>query len=80
MANACLYDIAPKILYLQGHSIPADLDGKVLTDIFVEKQLRRHPVQYSEPSKVGVRAVETVLEAKEARKIADRLRGLGYIE
>lgn len=80
VANACLYDIAPTILYLQGHPIPQDMDGKVLTDIFVEKQLRRHPVQYSEPSKVGVRAVETVLDAKEARKIEDRLRGLGYIE
>jgi arylsulfatase A-like enzyme len=80
VANACIYDIAPTILYLQGHPIPEDMDGKVLTDIFVEKQLRRHPVQYMEPSKVGVRVVETVLDAKEARKTEERLRGLGYIE
>jgi predicted AlkP superfamily phosphohydrolase/phosphomutase len=80
VVNAHIYDIAPTILYLQGHPVPEDMDGKVLTDIFVEKQLRRHPVQYSEPSKVGVRATETVLDTKEARKIEERLRGLGYIE
>ena len=80
VANACLYDIAPTILYLQGHPIPQDMDGRVLTGIFTKEQLRRHPVQYSEPSKIGVRVAETVLDAKEARKIEERLRGLGYIE
>jgi len=80
VADACLYDIAPTILYLQGHPIPGDMDGKVLTDIFAEEQLRRHPVQYSEPPEVGVRAAETVLDTKEARKIEERLRNLGYIE
>lgn len=53
---------------------------KVLTDIFTDEQLRRHAVQYSEPPEVGVRAAETVVDAKEARKIEERLSGLGYIE
>jgi hypothetical protein len=48
VANACLYDIAPTILYLQGQPIPADMDGKVLTDIFAEEHVHHHPVQYSE--------------------------------
>jgi hypothetical protein len=52
----------------------------VLTDLFTEEQLRRHPVQYSEPSQAGARAAETVLDAEEACKIEERLRGLGYIE
>jgi hypothetical protein len=52
----------------------------VLPDLFTEEHLRRHPVQYSEPPEVGARAAETVLDAKEARRIEERLRGLGYIE
>jgi predicted AlkP superfamily phosphohydrolase/phosphomutase len=28
VANACIYDIAPTILYLQGHPIPEDMDGR----------------------------------------------------
>ena len=40
VANACLYDIAPTVLCLQGHPIPADMDGKVLTDIFAEDHPR----------------------------------------
>jgi hypothetical protein len=52
----------------------------VLPDLFTEEHLRRHPVQYSEPPEVGVRAARTVLDAEEACKIEERLRGLGYIE
>jgi predicted AlkP superfamily phosphohydrolase/phosphomutase len=80
VADATLYDIAPTILHLQGQPIPRDMDGKVLTDILVEGHLRRHPVQYSEPSTVAVQTAGTVLDAGEARKIEERLRGLGYIE
>jgi predicted AlkP superfamily phosphohydrolase/phosphomutase len=78
--NACLYDIAPTILYLQDQPIPKDMDGRVLTDIFVEEHLRRHPVEYSEPPDAHVPAAETVLGAREALKIEERLRDLGYIE
>ena len=74
------YDIAPTILYLQGHPIPMDMDGKVLTDIFTEEQLRHHPVQHCEPASAEAQAAATVLDAKEARKIEERLKGLGYIE
>ncbi|MGD8967066.1 MAG: hypothetical protein PVI07_06125 [Anaerolineae bacterium] len=77
---ACLYDIAPTILYLQGHPIPGDMDGEVLTDIFAEDHLRQHPIEYGEPSKVDVQPAHTPLDAEDAHKIEERLRGLGYIE
>lgn len=80
VANASIYDIAPTILYLQDHPIPGDMDGKVLTDIFTEDQLRHYPVQQGEPSSVRAQEAEAVLDAEEARKIEERLRGLGYIE
>ncbi|MBC8228073.1 alkaline phosphatase family protein [bacterium] len=78
--NATLYDIAPTILYLQGRPIPVDMDGKVLTDIFTAEQLRHHPVQHCEPASVEAQVDAKVLDAKEARKIEERLRDLGYIE
>ena len=78
--NAVLYDIAPTILYLHDHPIPRDMDGKVLTDIFTEEQLHRHPVQCFEPSKPSADSTHAVLDADESRKIEERLRGLGYLE
>jgi hypothetical protein len=80
VADACLYDIAPTILYLQDHPIPSDMDGDVLTDIFSQEQLRRRPVRYSEPADVGVEPSEMVLDAEEATRIEERLRSLGYID
>jgi predicted AlkP superfamily phosphohydrolase/phosphomutase len=78
--NANLCDIAPTILYLQGHPVPGDMDGRVLTEIFAEEQLRHHPVQGGEPATVKAQAAATVLDAEEARNVEDRLRGLGYLE
>jgi predicted AlkP superfamily phosphohydrolase/phosphomutase len=43
--DACLYDIAPTILYLQGQPIPGDMDGEVLDALFTPQHLREHPVQ-----------------------------------
>jgi predicted AlkP superfamily phosphohydrolase/phosphomutase len=78
--RATLYDIAPTILYLQGHPIPKDMDGRVLTDIFTQEYLRRHPVQQVEPTSIEPRAAVPELDANDARKIEERLRGLGYID
>ena len=80
LSNLCLYDIAPTILYLQNHPIPADMDGKVLTEIFDEDHLRRHPIQYGEPEKNKSSPSLARIDEEEERKIKDRLHGLGYIE
>ena len=80
MVQPTLYDVAPTILYLQGHPVPMDMDGQVLTDIFTEEHLRHHRVQYHEPTSGTTRADAALLDAKDARKIEERLRGLGYIE
>jgi len=80
VSNATLYDIAPTILYLQDHPIPKDVDGKVLTDIFMEDHLNRHPLQYSEPPDIQWKTSAGELDTEESHKIEERLRGLGYIE
>jgi arylsulfatase A-like enzyme len=80
LSTATQYDITPTLLYLQDHPIPKDMDGAVLTDIFVEDHLNRHPIQYSEPQDIQWKTSVEALDAEETRKIEERLRGLGYIE
>lgn len=78
--NATLYDITPTILYLQGHPIPEDMDGKVLIDIFLEDYIRRNPIQTCKPLDINWNKEGITLDREETHKIEERLRGLGYIE
>jgi predicted AlkP superfamily phosphohydrolase/phosphomutase len=78
--GASVYDITPTVLYLQDHPIPSDMDGKVLTDIFIEERLRQHPVMRTEPKKVWDQENTVKLDEEESHQIEQRLRDLGYIE
>lgn len=80
IADASIYDVAPTILHLQDHPVPRDMDGKVLTDVFVEEQLRLKPVQYADLSTDVAQATESELDTSDYLKIEERLRGLGYLE
>lgn len=80
VSNATLYDIAPTILYLHDHPVPADMDGKVLTEIFNEDRLTHHPIQYCETKESRWEGSPMELDTEESQKIEERLRGLGYIE
>jgi len=44
--GASIMDIAPTILYLMGHPIPSDMDGKVLLEIIDEDFKTTNPVCY----------------------------------
>jgi predicted AlkP superfamily phosphohydrolase/phosphomutase len=78
--DACLYDVAPTLLYLQGYPVPSDMDGRVLTEVLSDEHLRRNPVQWTESTDAAAHADAPDLDAHEARQVEDRLRGLGYIE
>jgi predicted AlkP superfamily phosphohydrolase/phosphomutase len=80
VADAVIYDIAPTVLYLHGLAVPDDMDGRVLTGIFTEASLQNRPVQRCEPSSAGEQKERAPLDAQEARRLEERLRGLGYIE
>jgi predicted AlkP superfamily phosphohydrolase/phosphomutase len=71
-----LIDIAPTVLHLLGLPVPADMDGRVLEEIFPEAP----PVRFEEVD--NRRAMETATEytAQEAELIEQRLKGLGYVE
>jgi predicted AlkP superfamily phosphohydrolase/phosphomutase len=70
-----LIDIAPTILHLLGLPVPADMDGRVLEEVFSKSR----SVQFENVDN------SRLLEAQEhsdveAEVIEQRLRGLGYVE
>lgn len=76
--QADLIDVFPTILYALDESIPDDLDGKLLDDIFVEGYRAVHPVRYEGSSEKNWRE-EQPQSLEENEKITESLRGLGYL-
>lgn len=73
--NAEIIDIVPTVLYLLNKQIPTYMDGKVLTDI-LNKELKG--VEYQSIQVKRTSAIQKISEDEEA-KIAERLKGLGYM-
>jgi len=81
IGGARIYDLAPTILYLMGTPVPTDMDGKVLEEAILPSHLHRNPPQYVEPPEGGKpKAPRFGYSEEEATQVAERLRGLGYIE
>lgn len=85
--GAQIIDIAPTVLYLMGLPIPADMDGKVLTDIFTEDFRKNRKIEFEEKRTVkrdgkswGVLSTENTFSDEDRKKIEERLKGIGYIE
>ncbi len=80
--GASIMDIAPTALYLSAENIPKDMDGRVLTDVITESQLKTRPVGYVESEEV-VSTPEIALNTysrEETENIRKKLQGLGYLE
>jgi predicted AlkP superfamily phosphohydrolase/phosphomutase len=77
--GAQLIDMAPTILYLMGQPVPADMDGRVLEELFEPAFIAANPIQVgiSEGSDGGQGAQYS---AEEAAIVEERLKALGYIE
>jgi predicted AlkP superfamily phosphohydrolase/phosphomutase len=71
-----LIDIAPTILHLLGLSVPTDMDGRVLEEIFPGLP----PVSYEDVANCEVFTSSTEYTSEEADLIEERLKGLGYVE
>ncbi|MFX1475623.1 MAG: alkaline phosphatase family protein [Promethearchaeota archaeon] len=77
--GAKIMDIAPTILHLFGVSIPSDMDGRVLREIFKKGS---EPYQRSitrQVSKDEATEPHSLLRKDEEEKIIERLRDLGYM-
>jgi hypothetical protein len=71
--NAHIMDLAPTILHLMELPVPADMDGRVLTEVLTSSR----PVE-RKASPVGDDA-EVGLSAEETAEVEERLRALGYL-
>jgi predicted AlkP superfamily phosphohydrolase/phosphomutase len=79
--GAQIIDVAPTVLYLMGEAIPGDMDGRPLLEALDPEFVGANPPRFEGSGSGPVTAVEqTQYSEEEAALIADRLRGLGYIE
>ena len=80
ISDAKIFDITPTILYMLGQPIPDDMDGRVLTEIFEEEFMTNNPPTYSRTKDDTLTSDVFTYSDEESRQVAERLRGLGYIE
>jgi predicted AlkP superfamily phosphohydrolase/phosphomutase len=79
-----LMDLAPTILYLFDQPIPPDMDGRVLSEIFTQDRLIKHPIVRGErpacyhPDEI-IEVIDGTLSAEEETDLEEQLRQLGYI-
>ncbi len=75
---ANLMDIAPTVLYLLGHPVPDDMDGRVLTDMIAPEELLQRPITSTHVEDQGV-GPRDGLSSEEQEEIRSKLMGLGYL-
>jgi predicted AlkP superfamily phosphohydrolase/phosphomutase len=80
LEEAHLLDIAPTMLASLGESVPANMDGRVLEEIFKESFLLAHPPKYDKAREVVAKSGENVYSAEEEAAVRERLESLGYLE
>ncbi len=75
-------DVTPTLLYLLGQPVPEDIDGRVLLEAFTEEHTARHglPARRDSGSGDSSKRTERTYSEDESDQVAERLRGLGYIE
>ena len=71
-------DLAPTILYNMGLSIPENMDGKVIRDIFEDSFIKKHKLHYYKSEK-NKKQDKDNKSNKDARVIMERLKNLGYV-
>lgn len=76
--GARLIDLAPTLLHLLGAEIPADMDGRVLTELFDRSFLTARPVAYGPPDEDS-REPRSLLTEEEEKDVVRRLKELGYL-
>jgi len=76
MPTVC--DLLPTVMYATGLSIPKNLDGNVVREVFSREFLEKNLVRFesSAASDVGD---EVRLSAEEEKIVEEKLRGLGYL-
>jgi predicted AlkP superfamily phosphohydrolase/phosphomutase len=77
--NANAIDVAPTLLHALGEPIPANADGRVLTELFApDSEPAGRPVETREYT--NERSNPSAADESDFEGVEDRLRGLGYME
>jgi hypothetical protein len=63
-------------LWLLDQPVPSNMDGRVLTDLFIRDQ----PVTYREVDEAEAEDDDMTLSAADEAAITETLRGLGYLD
>lgn len=77
--DARIIDFAPTILHTFGVEVPADMDGRVLEEVFTEDYMSRKPVRFSAGSERVETEAARAMTDEESEEIRERLRGWGYL-
>ncbi|NLE75931.1 MAG: hypothetical protein GX605_04165, partial [Chloroflexi bacterium] len=80
LPEAQIIDLAPTILHLFGVPIPADTDGRVLREVWAPDHEPRTRAEQRASAPAGQGDGGADYSEEEAELIAERLRGLGYVE
>jgi len=81
--GAEIIDVAPTVLYLMGQPVPADMDGRVLTECLDPQFVADHPIRFQdEMGEVpdDQEPAHRAFSEDESAMIARRLQALGYIK
>ncbi len=80
LENTKIIDIAPVILYLTGHQIPGDMDGRLVTEAIKEETLKRNPPVTVDEETLQIKDDKEVdFNAEDRKQIEESLRNLGYM-
>jgi hypothetical protein len=77
--EASLLDLAPTILHYLGLPVPANMDGRVLTEAFSDAFNAGNPVQIAAGETAGDDQSDEVYTAAEEELVLAKLRDLGYV-
>jgi predicted AlkP superfamily phosphohydrolase/phosphomutase len=80
IAGAAIADVFPTILTLLGIGVPADVDGKVLSEALECGVPGSPPVRASDSPQAPASPGRHEYTSDEEEEIRERLRGLGYLE
>lgn len=80
LPQAHLVDMAASILYALGEPIPADMDSRVILDLFTPEALQDRPPIYAEEEPSTVSRPDQAYTPEEEELLHKHLAGLGYLD
>jgi predicted AlkP superfamily phosphohydrolase/phosphomutase len=78
LEGANIMDLTPTILHVLGVDVPQDLDGRVLSEAFVDSSPLARPVAHSQANVYKDGDSEPDLSDEEMEEVQEKLRGWGY--